>query len=301
MTTVHVMKGLPGSGKTTLARTLDAVRLNLDDYRSMLGDPDNWTGEQEAVARKLLIKSLVNLVDLGEDVVLDNTHLGQKLPGLYRRALATRNVRFKVHDLTGAVPVKDCVERDALREKPVGEEVIRRMWSNYRGLERKWTLTDEWLNEYRDHFSLLTPPAFTAGLEDCVIFDIDGTLGLHVARGPYQFSRCETDAVNVAVADVLEGYRQDPDVVVVLLSGRPSEFREHTERWLKSYRIDYDHLFMRPEEDKRPDFLVKSDLFEENIRGKFNVLAVYDDRDQVVEVWRRVYGLTCLQVAYGDF
>jgi predicted kinase len=299
MQTVHIMTGLPGSGKTTHARELNAVRLNLDDYRAMLGDRETWDGNKENLARRLLVKSLVNLVDMREDVVIDNTHLGQKLPGLYRRALALRPVRFEVHDLTG-VPVKDCVERDLARPAPVGEEIIRQMWSNYRGLERRWKLTSEWMNEYRDYFSTLTPPAYDGELRDAVIFDIDGTLALHVARGPFDFERCETDAVNAAVVDALDALR-DSGFCIVLLSGRKSEYREHTERWLKANDIAYDHLFMRPLNDARPDFLVKAELFEDNVRGMFNVEAVYDDRDQVVELWRRVYALTCLQVAYGDF
>ena len=36
------------------------------------------------------------------------------------------------------------------------------------------------------------------------------------------------------------------------------------------------------------------------VKDKFNILAVFDDRDRVVDMWRSL-GLTCLQVAYGKF
>ena len=37
-----------------------------------------------------------------------------------------------------------------------------------------------------------------------------------------------------------------------------------------------------------------------HINGKYNVLGVFDDRDQVVSVWRSL-GLTCFQVNWGNF
>ena len=41
-------------------------------------------------------------------------------------------------------------------------------------------------------------------------------------------------------------------------------------------------------------------MYEENIEGKYNVVTVFDDRNQVVEMWRSL-GLSVCQVNYGDF
>jgi hypothetical protein len=57
---------------------------------------------------------------------------------------------------------------------------------------------------------------------------------------------------------------------------------------------------MRKEGDVRKDAIVKGEIYEKNINGKYNVLFVLDDRNQMVEMWRGL-GLTCLQVADGDF
>lgn len=57
---------------------------------------------------------------------------------------------------------------------------------------------------------------------------------------------------------------------------------------------------MRPENDYRKDTIIKREIYEKEILNKFNVLFVLDDRDCVVEQWRDM-GLTCLQVAEGDF
>ncbi len=57
---------------------------------------------------------------------------------------------------------------------------------------------------------------------------------------------------------------------------------------------------MRAEGDNRPDSIVKRELFETHIRGSYNVHTVFDDRDSVVRMWRRI-GLPAWQVAEGRF
>jgi hypothetical protein len=69
--------------------------------------------------------------------------------------------------------------------------------------------------------------------------------------------------------------------------------------WLDNY-ITYDHLFMRPEKDMRPDNIVKAELFDQYVRDNFDVRFVLDDRDQVVDMWRAM-GIKTLQVEPGAF
>lgn len=63
---------------------------------------------------------------------------------------------------------------------------------------------------------------------------------------------------------------------------------------------NYEALYLRPNGDKRKDYVVKRQIYEESVKDKFNVLFVLEDRDQVVKMWREI-GLTCFQVEYGDF
>ena len=63
---------------------------------------------------------------------------------------------------------------------------------------------------------------------------------------------------------------------------------------------DYE-LFMRPQGDSSKDATIKYELFEKHILGRYYVELVVDDRQQVVDMWRRQLGLTCVQVDYGDF
>jgi hypothetical protein len=57
---------------------------------------------------------------------------------------------------------------------------------------------------------------------------------------------------------------------------------------------------MRDKGNNEKDSIVKRNMFEKYIRGKYFIEYVLDDRNQVVEMWRSM-GLTCLQVADGDF
>ena len=57
---------------------------------------------------------------------------------------------------------------------------------------------------------------------------------------------------------------------------------------------------MRKAGDQRSDAIVKREIYEQQIRGKFNVHCVFDDRQSVVDLWRSL-GLSCFQVADGDF
>jgi len=77
--------------------------------------------------------------------------------------------------------------------------------------------------------------------------------------------------------------------------------RADTVEWLKQthlYPNDYT-LLMRKDKDYRQDYIVKQEILDTHI-DKTRVWFVLDDRKQVVDMWRR-NGLTCLQVADGDF
>jgi hypothetical protein len=59
-------------------------------------------------------------------------------------------------------------------------------------------------------------------------------------------------------------------------------------------------LLMRPEGDHRSDEVVKKEIWEKKIKPWYDVVAVFDDRDRVVKMWRDE-GLLCVQSYYGDF
>lgn len=57
---------------------------------------------------------------------------------------------------------------------------------------------------------------------------------------------------------------------------------------------------MREDGDMTKDSTVKKNIYQNNISIRYSVELVLDDRQQVVNMWRDI-GLTCYQVAFGDF
>lgn len=139
-----------------------------------------------------------------------------------------------------------------------------------------------------------------------IICDIDGTLAIRGSRKPFEYHRCTEDTVRGAVARLLHRYealRDHPDyqVHILMVSGREEVCRRETETWLQANAIPYDLLLMRPAHDYRKDAIVKREIYERDIAPSFDVELVIDDRDQVVQMWRRDLHLPCFQVDYGDF
>ncbi len=139
-------------------------------------------------------------------------------------------------------------------------------------------------------------------LRECAIFDLDGTFAFLGDRSPYNAGRCEGDEVNEAVRFVYEAIRRgQPGTAVLLVSGREERWRSETERWLARHGIAHDGLHLRRTGDRRKDYVVKRELFERHIQGRYAVRVVFEDRDQVVRLWRDDLHLPCFQVAWGNF
>lgn len=135
-----------------------------------------------------------------------------------------------------------------------------------------------------------------------ILVDIDGTLALRTGanpRKPFQWNRVGEDTPNAPVVEVVQRLAES-GLRVVYVTGRSDECADATQRWLDKHVGVDGALHMRSKGDRRPDHVVKRELYERRIRGRHDVLCVLDDRKGVVAMWRSI-GLTVFQVADGDF
>lgn len=138
-------------------------------------------------------------------------------------------------------------------------------------------------------------------MTDCVIFDIDGTLAdlshrlrfLEKSDWKRFFSEAHKDLPIESVIKMNNVLASQFQIVVV--SGRCSSIRSETWTWLDDNGVIFDELHMRKEGDHRPDHIVKEEILRE-IQKDYVVKYVFDDRQSVVDMWRR-NGITTFQCA----
>lgn len=135
----------------------------------------------------------------------------------------------------------------------------------------------------------------------CWIIDVDGTLALRGDRSPYDLTKVSEDKPNIPVVKLVQALAAGPNPPEILVvSGRGEESRDDTLAWLYRHKVPFNGLVLRPEGDQRPDQVVKKEILDHLLSQGFEVEGVMDDRNKVVDMWRDA-GLTCLQVAPGDF
>lgn len=142
-----------------------------------------------------------------------------------------------------------------------------------------------------------------------VFCDIDGTLAnidhrrIYVERKPKNWvkfkARMDRDTPIAHIIDALRTL-DDAGWQVVLMSGRGEESRSVTQAWMARHEVPYVALYMRALHDYRRDDVVKEELLMAARLDGFDPTLVLDDRNQVVNMWRK-HSIRCIQVAFGDF
>jgi hypothetical protein len=126
------------------------------------------------------------------------------------------------------------------------------------------------------------------------IFDLDGTLAVidhrlhHVRNGKRDwdsfFAGIGDDALAQPIARILDALVDD--AAILLCSGRPEKCRASTVAWLEKHEVAYDALYMRADDDHRPDHVVKSQILDGILADGYEPFLVIDDRQSVVDMWR---------------
>lgn len=289
--TLTFLRGLQASGKTTWAlqqvkadpeRTF---RVNKDDIRSMTRGGE-WSKETERHVEEMETSMADDALSRGLNVIVDNTHFSPRHVARYRQLAEKHGAEFVVKEFS--VDLDEAIRRDALRPNPVGSKVITQTWNRH----------------VRRDF---TPLAKLSSLKPAVMVDLDGTLAWNRSgRGFYDWSRVGDDDVNFRLLDLLNGLvRGDGDLVLLFVSGRDGSCRGRTAEWLhvkcgfSVASFDGYRLMMRQCGDVRPDEVVKREIYDAEIGGKYDVRAVFDDRLKVCRMWHSL-GLPVMRVGDPD-
>lgn len=133
------------------------------------------------------------------------------------------------------------------------------------------------------------------------LVDIDGTLAIRGNRGPYDWNQVGEDTPNPPIVTIVQALLLAGHPIAYV-SGRKERSRRQTEMWLHANVGHLDNtegLWMRGDNDNRPDVQVKRDIYTAHFAGR-TIAGVIDDRAAVVRMWRSL-GLTVLQVAEGNY
>jgi predicted kinase len=293
MRKIILTKGLPASGKSTWAKELVAKypgqykRINKDELRAML-DANHYSKSNEKFivqARDLLI---IAALENGQHVIVDDTNLHPRhelrIRELAQQWAQTHDLEVKVEVKFFEIALEEAIKRDLQRPISVGERSIRQMYEKY----------------------LALPPIAVnqdATLPKCVLVDIDGTVAERYDRSPFDWAKVGQDLPKWSVIQLVKSLKMS-GYQIIFFSGRDAVCYPESRAWLQKHfdweETDFE-LHMRPANDQRKDSLIKKELFFQHIHQRYYVEMVVDDRQQVVDMWRKELGLTCVQVDYGDF
>lgn len=196
------------------------------------------------------------------------------------------------------------------------------------GLLPKHVPEDDWLimeDVHRGSF------AIWVGMKGTVFVDIDGTVAdlthrrKYVASKPKNYPAFERGIpFDTPIQWVIDAVNRlyDAGWTVVMCSGRRETQKAATEEWLKKFGVKYHAFYIRhefeyerpgdpssgvkktrkgdPKPDYRHDYIVKKELLDQARADGYDPDVVFDDRDQVVAMWRE-NGIPVVQVAEGDF
>ena len=279
--------GLPASGKSYWAdefvqKNPEYVILNRDDLRVMLQSRKRYakfSKWRETLVTNIQTQTAIDAIALGKSVIISDTNLNAEYRKKWVQVAKDNNVKYTLKMFTDT-PLDVCLKRDAKREFPVGQRVIMRMFNQAQ--EEYWP-----------------KPAFIDGLDNCYLVDVDGTLASMHNRGPFEWNKVGNDNPKQDVIDIVNALH-DAGNTIIICSGRDGISKADTIDWMEKHGVKWDYFYIRPEKDNRKDTIIKKEIYDNEIKGKFNVKGVFDDRNCVVGMWREL-GLTVCQVNYGDF
>lgn len=322
MLKVILCVGIVASGKSTWAKEevkkdpTGTIRVNRDDLRIMMSNYV-YSEDNEKLVVSIRDQIIISSLKRGKNVIIDDTNLNRRNFDDICKLVKSAGIDCMVMEKPFYVDLDEAKSRNAKREgfALIPEDVIEKMWKKSGGTGHKFYKGRiEMINSYNSAADSVEQN-IDRSLPWAIICDLDGTVSLFnvtrkdgsievrhpgaPVRNPYDASQADNDMVNEPVMEVLErmsnaGYQ------VIFCSGRTEQYRSQTIKFLNKHATFPYQLIMRQSGDSRKDSVLKEELYQNNIAGRYNVFFVMDDRSSVVAFWRSK-GFHCWQVNPGDF
>lgn len=305
-----IARGIPGSGKSTWAEKwvqedpLNRVRVNRDDLRRHLiqAEPDKWsspdgwyvykdgaldsdfeqrvTGLEQGIIHRAL--------KTGKSVVSDNTNLPNKACKNWVKLASRYNVPVRTKEFP--ISMEEAIKRDAARDRKVGPKVIEMMFKRL-GPNGEFHHVD-------GTFPVQQFKAPEKIGQHAVGFDMDGTLNdirpvRHFVDKVANNGRRDFDSFhrgslfcppNREVVQMLKDAKE-AGFAILITTARSEQYREVSQRWLHEQGIEFDNYYCRANNDQRPDYEVKKDMYDE-ISKHYDLVHQVDDNPQAVSAWQ---------------
>lgn len=129
-------QGLPGSGKTTWAKSYQRSSLtevflvSKDDLRFTLYQGLAFNSFREDLVNEIEEKIILSILSKNRDVIVHDTNLNPKRINVFEKIGLEVGAEVEKKSFLH-VSVEECIERDRKRSPRVGEEVIRSMYRKY--------------------------------------------------------------------------------------------------------------------------------------------------------------------------
>lgn len=264
----------------------DWVNLNRDDVRFTLFNNGvrDWTkykfnSKNEKRVSEVIGQKAFDSSVLGQNIIISDTNLN---PDIRQKWVDwAENNGYEVEYKYFPATWETLVKRNAQREGGLPEHIL---WSQYkRYMQQFGYIGEHKLEVYETSLNL----PYT------VIVDLDGTVAdMKGVRKPFQWDLVDKDNPRQTIIDMVQGVAMHTGHIT-FLSGRDGECYDKSYSWIENNIITDDikrlgvqwDLFQREPKDNRKDDVVKYELFNNHIRGKYDPVSVFDDRYSIIRLW----------------